>query len=336
MAVAMNEYSEEQLESDVGQVYSIVPHRCKDEIRDKLVLLHFEGVEDKISQAVNCFISLDDIYGAGASKVPSEKKIDHSNSKDSQKSGFAGPGACGDNSSLTRSSRFIEPKNFDTQEAPLDGEFNRLLDMFPDCHVGWLIKSVSGQGSRKVQLCDLISDMLENGYPKTNEDLEGLSKGLFESIEGEAPKYHKFRSLSVSLVPNMKKVMKEYKMLQNDLPGGIIVKSFTTNMDLLSAMIVGPKGTLYEDAVFFFDIVLPSGYPSVPPKTVGAPPAIFANEVKKHFSETGEQTMQRIFSWLNPQTKTEFNLPKPLKSEQQITTRLQQLEIALKQLKYKS
>jgi hypothetical protein len=36
-------------------------------------------------------------------------------------------------------------------------------------------------------------------------------------------------------------------------------------MDLLRAAIIGPKGTPYHDGLFFFDVHIPSAYPSGPP-----------------------------------------------------------------------
>ncbi|GAU33715.1 hypothetical protein TSUD_52480 [Trifolium subterraneum] len=37
-------------------------------------------------------------------------------------------------------------------------------------------------------------------------------------------------------------------------------------MDLLRAVIIGAEGTPYQDGLFFFDVLFPSGYPNVPPK----------------------------------------------------------------------
>lgn len=47
---------------------------------------------------------------------------------------------------------------------------------------------------------------------------------------------------------------------------GMTVRCFEDRMDLLRALIVGPKGTPYEGVPFFFDIQLPAAYPQVPPK----------------------------------------------------------------------
>ncbi|XP_033100637.1 (E3-independent) E2 ubiquitin-conjugating enzyme-like [Anneissia japonica] len=60
-------------------------------------------------------------------------------------------------------------------------------------------------------------------------------------------------------------VKKEINLLQCSLPDGILVKTFEDRMDLFSVLIEGPKNTPYEDALFYFDVRLPSDYPGVPP-----------------------------------------------------------------------
>lgn len=83
-----------------------------------------------------------------------------------------------------------------------------------------------------------------------------------------APSTHNFASKMYS--PHdpksfLKAVRKEYKLLQNNLPNGILVKGFEDRMDLFSVMILGPQGTPYEDGLFFFDVFLPPDYPTSPP-----------------------------------------------------------------------
>ena len=46
----------------------------------------------------------------------------------------------------------------------------------------------------------------------------------------------------------------------------IYVQAFQSRMDLMRCLIAGPASTPYEDGAFFFDILLPPKYPSVPPK----------------------------------------------------------------------
>ncbi|TVU17632.1 hypothetical protein EJB05_33680, partial [Eragrostis curvula] len=64
----------------------------------------------------------------------------------------------------------------------------------------------------------------------------------------------------------LKRVQKEWKVLENNLPDTIYVRAFEDRMDLLRAAMVGAAGTPYQDGLFFFDLQLPpSSYPAEPP-----------------------------------------------------------------------
>ncbi|KAK0606821.1 hypothetical protein LWI29_004760 [Acer saccharum] len=63
-----------------------------------------------------------------------------------------------------------------------------------------------------------------------------------------------------------KKIMREWKILGNDLPDSIFVRVYEKRIDLLRAVIIGAQGTPYHDALFFFDIAFPSNYPTNPPQ----------------------------------------------------------------------
>ncbi|KAL8552992.1 hypothetical protein ACS0TY_001605 [Phlomoides rotata] len=63
----------------------------------------------------------------------------------------------------------------------------------------------------------------------------------------------------------LKKVQKDWDILQNNLPEGIYVRVYEDRMDLLRSVIVGAYGTPYQDGLFFFDFHLPSEYPDIPP-----------------------------------------------------------------------
>lgn len=64
----------------------------------------------------------------------------------------------------------------------------------------------------------------------------------------------------------MKKIQRDWKLLEHDLPESIFVRVYEERMDLLRAVIVGPAGTPYHDGLFFFDFQFPINYPSVPPR----------------------------------------------------------------------
>ncbi|CAN6343023.1 unnamed protein product [Urochloa humidicola] len=63
----------------------------------------------------------------------------------------------------------------------------------------------------------------------------------------------------------LKRVQKEWKILETSLPDTIYVQAFEDRMDLLRAVIVGATGTPYHDGLFFFDLQLPLSYPATPP-----------------------------------------------------------------------
>lgn len=49
------------------------------------------------------------------------------------------------------------------------------------------------------------------------------------------------------------------------LSDSIFVRAYKSKMNLLRAVIIGPKGTPYQHGLFFFDFYFPSNYPIVPP-----------------------------------------------------------------------
>ncbi|XAR56984.1 Ubiquitin--protein ligase [Bertholletia excelsa] len=63
-----------------------------------------------------------------------------------------------------------------------------------------------------------------------------------------------------------KKIMKEWRVLERNLPEKIYVRVYERRIDLLRAVIVGPPGTPYHDGLFFFDLAFPSDYPNRPPQ----------------------------------------------------------------------
>jgi ubiquitin-conjugating enzyme E2 O len=63
-----------------------------------------------------------------------------------------------------------------------------------------------------------------------------------------------------------KRIMKEWKILEKNLPDSIYVQAYERRIDLLRAVIIGAAGTPYHDGLFFFDIQFPSDYPNNPPK----------------------------------------------------------------------
>ena len=86
-------------------------------------------------------------------------------------------------------------------------------------------------------------------------------------IEETAPATHHFIQAAHKISKELNNaIQKEHTILAKDLPPGIFVRSFEDRVDLLCAMIEGPKNTPYENGLFFFDIKLPPNYPKTAPK----------------------------------------------------------------------
>lgn len=72
----------------------------------------------------------------------------------------------------------------------------------------------------------------------------------------------------------MGRAMTELQSLAGALPSlvhpdsSVFLRANESNITQMQAMIVGPKGTPYQNACFVFSITLPASYPSVPPKCV--------------------------------------------------------------------
>lgn len=66
------------------------------------------------------------------------------------------------------------------------------------------------------------------------------------------------------------KITKELSSYRHSLPlndnSSIFVRYETKNIRKLKALIIGPKGTPYENGVYIFDILITNKYPNVPPK----------------------------------------------------------------------
>ncbi|KAI3865322.1 hypothetical protein MKX03_037300 [Papaver bracteatum] len=78
--------------------------------------------------------------------------------------------------------------------------------------------------------------------------------------------HHYFASPSTLSSPSyQKKIMKEWGILEDNLPDSIYVRVYEKRIDLLSEVIIGPEGTPYHNGLFFFDIQYPSDYPNKPP-----------------------------------------------------------------------
>mgnify|MGYP001289544671 CR=1 FL=1 len=110
-------------------------------------------------------------------------------------------------------------------------------------------------------------------------------------------------SASSALKRILKKDIKEIKNQKlNDL--GIYVKFDEENMLKASAMITGPKGSLYEYGFLFFNITFPKNYPYAPPdvsyisrNNIRIHPNLY---VGRHSSGFGKVCLSILGTWSGP------------------------------------
>ncbi|KAH8695490.1 hypothetical protein BGW36DRAFT_203031 [Talaromyces proteolyticus] len=63
----------------------------------------------------------------------------------------------------------------------------------------------------------------------------------------------------------LRRITKEYKILETSLPPGIFARTWESRMDLLRVLIIGPEGTPYEYAPHVVDFHFDKNFPNQPP-----------------------------------------------------------------------
>ncbi|XP_057457762.1 putative ubiquitin-conjugating enzyme E2 39 [Lotus japonicus] len=111
-----------------------------------------------------------------------------------------------------------------------------------------------------------------------------------------------------------KSIMKEWKILEQNLPESIYVRVYEGRIDLMRAVIIGANGTPFRDGLFFFDIAFPSNYPDSPPKIHFI--SFGLTQLSPHLLHNGEVCLSLV-RWLplakkfqkwNPSVSTCFQL----------------------------
>mmetsp|Transcript_45149 Transcript_45149/g.144619 ORF Transcript_45149/g.144619 Transcript_45149/m.144619 type:complete len:966 (-) Transcript_45149:148-3045(-) len=99
----------------------------------------------------------------------------------------------------------------------------------------------------------------------------------------------------------MRRVQKEWQILQRGLPHGVWVHVYPDRMELLRACIVGPEGTPYSDALFFFDVLLPPTYPQIPPQVRFWS---FGENLNPNLYENGKVCLSLLGTWSGKDSET--------------------------------
>ncbi|KAJ1281846.1 hypothetical protein BS78_03G005200 [Paspalum vaginatum] len=118
-----------------------------------------------------------------------------------------------------------------------------------------------------LQKIEAKEEVREPPKSSTGEENENKYKRFkqFDTVQNFSDHHYARSSQGEPTRTWSKRVQHDWKLLEQDLPESIYVRVAEDRMDLLRAAIIGPKGTPYHDGLFFFDVHIPSSYPSVPP-----------------------------------------------------------------------
>ncbi|CAM0953964.1 unnamed protein product [Alopecurus aequalis] len=151
---------------------------------------------------------------------------------------------------------------------PFEGEYNyNLSAKFDDLGIPhgveapWMQKTAA-EMSNITKPIPILDDKVDEKYNTFKP---------FDTVNGHSDHYYSKPELRMALAVKKpskdwaKRIQREWKVLEKDLPDNIFVRAYEDRMDLLRAVIMGPAGTPYHDGLFFFDIYFPPQYPSTPP-----------------------------------------------------------------------
>lgn len=108
------------------------------------------------------------------------------------------------------------------------------------------------QGEAASAKDDWQSDLALLGLP--DGDILSRQSYAREAATAQNQALNRMRSLSLQL-----------NSLTTSLPPGIFVRHCASRLDVMKILIVGPKGTPYENGLFEFDLFCPSTFPNSPP-----------------------------------------------------------------------
>lgn len=89
----------------------------------------------------------------------------------------------------------------------------------------------------------------------------------FTVLDTSPPSDHVFLSKPATEASRtrIKRIRKEYQILESSLPLGIFARTWESRIDLLRVLIIGPQGTPYEYAPYIIDFYFGEDFPNVPP-----------------------------------------------------------------------
>lgn len=137
-----------------------------------------------------------------------------------------------------------------------------------------------------------------NGESTEERSLSEDSPAAFSILDDLTPADHHFIGEESSLLPDqLKRILKEHKILKSSLPDGIFVRAWESRLDLLRVLFIGPSGTPYEFAPFFFDMHFSTGFPMSPPDTHFHSWTNNSGRINPNLYEDGKVCLSLLGTW---------------------------------------
>ncbi|KAL4907980.1 hypothetical protein BDW74DRAFT_148341 [Aspergillus multicolor] len=121
----------------------------------------------------------------------------------------------------------------------------------------------------------------------------------FAVLDDLPPADHHFinKDMSDPSIQRMKRIRKEFEILQTSLPPGIFVRSWESRMDLVRILLIGAESTPYEHAPFVIDMHLHSAFPISPPSAHFHSWATGQGSINPNLSEDGRICLSLLNTW---------------------------------------
>ncbi|RAL07114.1 ubiquitin-conjugating enzyme E2 [Aspergillus homomorphus CBS 101889] len=124
------------------------------------------------------------------------------------------------------------------------------------------------------------------------------SPPAFLVLEGHPPSDHQFISSDVTDSGlRIKRIHKEWRILEKSLPAGIYVRTWESRMDLVRALILGPADTPYEHAPFVFDFHFTGEFPDKPPMAFFHDWTSAEGDINPNLHDSGRVCLSILGSW---------------------------------------
>ncbi|KAL4749923.1 hypothetical protein BDW72DRAFT_123477 [Aspergillus terricola var. indicus] len=126
-----------------------------------------------------------------------------------------------------------------------------------------------------------------------------LSPPGFTVLEDLPPVDHHFinQNQTGSSTERMKRIRREFAILESSLPSGIFVRSWESRIDLVRIMFIGAESTPYEHAPYVIDMHFPSDFPHSPPSAFFHSWGAGQGSINPNLSEDGKICLSLLGTW---------------------------------------